>query len=38
MTSIIYKYGWDGEWFLRAYDSTGAQSGLGGVRRGKHLH
>jgi len=27
MTSIILKYGWDGEWFLRAYDDSGYKVG-----------
>jgi cellobiose phosphorylase len=27
MTETIYQHGWDGEWFLRAYDSRGQKVG-----------
>ncbi len=27
MTQTIYRHGWDGEWFLRAYDSQGQKVG-----------
>jgi len=27
MEQAIYQHGWDGEWFLRAYDDTGAKIG-----------
>ena len=27
MREVIYKHGWDGEWFLRAYDSFGNKLG-----------
>ena len=27
MRNVIYKDGWDGEWFLRAYDAYGKKLG-----------
>jgi cellobiose phosphorylase len=27
MTSLVHEYGWDGEWFLRAYDDFGHKVG-----------
>lgn len=27
MTNVIYEHGWDGGWFLRAYDSSGQKVG-----------
>ena len=38
MIQTIERYGWDGEWFLRAYDANGDKGGLRRVRRGQDLH
>ena len=35
MTNTIYEYGWDGEWFLRAYDALGQKVGSSGCEEGK---
>lgn len=35
MEQTIEKHGWDGEWFLRAYDSFGAKVGSQGCDEGK---
>lgn len=35
MTSAIEKHGWDGEWFLRAYDFFGEKIGSNENREGK---
>jgi len=34
MKEAILKYGYDGEWFLRAYDDFGRKVGSKGKRRG----
>jgi cellobiose phosphorylase len=35
MEQTVLKYGWDGEWFLRAYDSFGAKIGSRDCLEGK---
>jgi cellobiose phosphorylase len=35
MTATIYKHGWDGEWFLRAYDALGQKVGSAECDEGK---
>ncbi len=35
MTSMIYNHGWDGDWFLRAYDSYGNKVGSKECKEGK---
>lgn len=35
MKESIYKYGWDGEWFLRAYDDFGRKVGSKECKEGK---
>ena len=35
MTNTIYQHGWDGEWFLRAYDALGQKVGSSGCEEGK---
>jgi len=35
MSSIIQEYGWDGEWFLRAYDNNGNKIGSHLCKEGK---
>lgn len=35
MSQIIEKYGWDGEWFLRAYDAYGNEVGSSKCEEGK---
>ncbi len=35
MTNIIYQHGWDGEWFLRAYDALGQKVGSADCEEGK---
>ncbi len=35
MRDVIYKHGWDGEWFLRAYDSYGEKVGSKENKEGK---
>jgi cellobiose phosphorylase len=38
MEAVIYEHGWDGEWFLRAYDDFRRQDRFEGVRRRQDLH
>ena len=38
MTAAVVEHGWDGEWFLRAYDYFGNAGRLGRERRGPDLH
>ena len=38
MEKVICQHGWDGEWFLRAYDDFGTHDRLEGVRGGQDLH
>ena len=35
MTEAIIQYGWDGEWFLRAYDANGDKVGSASCEEGK---
>ncbi len=35
MKDVVYKHGWDGEWFLRAYDSYGRKIGSKENEEGK---
>jgi cellobiose phosphorylase len=35
MTSVVMKHGWDGEWFLRAYDDAGSKIGSSICEEGK---
>ncbi len=35
MTKAVEAYGWDGEWFLRAYDANGDKVGSGECEEGK---
>lgn len=35
MKTIVYKYGWDGEWFLRAYDAMSRKIGSKENEEGK---
>jgi cellobiose phosphorylase len=35
MEEVIYQHGWDGEWFLRAYDDFGAKIGSSECEEGK---
>ncbi len=35
MTTTIYKHGWDGEWFLRAYDGSGQKVGSAECEEGQ---
>ena len=35
MTATIYQHGWDGEWFLRAYDALGQKVGSAECEEGK---
>ncbi|HVN16598.1 MAG TPA: glycosyl transferase, partial [Anaerolineales bacterium] len=35
MTNTIYQYGWDGEWFIRAYDDFGNKVGSAECDEGK---
>ena len=35
MDQVIRKHGWDGEWFLRAYDDFGAKIGSKECEEGK---
>ncbi len=35
MTQTIYQYGWDGEWFVRAYDDFGNKVGSKECEEGK---
>jgi len=35
MESVILQHGWDGEWFLRAYDDFGAKIGSKECEEGK---
>lgn len=35
MTNAVLKYGWDGEWFLRAYDAFGTKVGSEECTEGK---
>ncbi|MGA2530570.1 MAG: glycosyl transferase [Acidimicrobiales bacterium] len=35
MTAAIEEHGWDGDWFLRAYDSLGAKVGSGSNEEGQ---
>jgi cellobiose phosphorylase len=35
MTTTIYQHGWDGEWFLRAYDDLGQKVGSAECKEGK---
>lgn len=35
MRELIYQYGWDGEWFLRAYDDFGNKVGSQECQEGK---
>lgn len=35
MTDVVNKYGWDGEWFLRAYDFYGNKVGSNENKEGK---
>ena len=35
MTECIYQHGWDGEWFLRAYDALGQKVGSAECEEGK---
>ncbi|MEJ5314395.1 MAG: glycosyl hydrolase family 65 protein [Anaerolinea sp.] len=35
MRELIYQYGWDGEWFLRAYDDSGNKVGSQECEEGK---
>jgi cellobiose phosphorylase len=35
MASVIERFGWDGEWFLRAYDAAGRKVGSAGNNEGK---
>jgi cellobiose phosphorylase len=35
MTRTIYQHGWDGEWFLRAYDALGQKVGSAECEEGK---
>jgi cellobiose phosphorylase len=35
MDQVIHKHGWDGEWFLRAYDDFGAKIGSKECEEGK---
>ena len=35
MRQTIYEHGWDGEWFLRAYDANGAKIGSKENKEGK---
>ncbi len=37
MTDAIYEHGWDGNWFLRAYDRTGQKVGSAGCEEG-HIY
>ena len=38
MYAAILKDGWDGEWFLRAYDAKSSEDRLSPVRGGTDLH
>ena len=38
MAASVAEHGWDGEWFLRAYDYYGDARRLRAERRGPHLH
>ncbi|WFA10024.1 hypothetical protein [Tissierella sp. Yu-01] len=35
MEEAVYKYGWDGDWFLRAYDAFGNKVGSNDCNEGK---
>ncbi len=35
MTEVVKKYGWDGDWFLRAYDDSGKKIGSNENKEGK---
>jgi cellobiose phosphorylase len=35
MEDTVYKYGWDGKWFLRAYDALGEKVGSHGSAEGQ---
>lgn len=35
MTKVVIKHGWDGEWFLRAYDDSGGKVGSDDCEEGK---
>lgn len=35
MKDNIMKYGWDGEWFLRAYDDFGKKMALTNVKKAR---
>jgi cellobiose phosphorylase len=37
MRKIIYEHGWDGEWFLRAYDSYSRKLAHQKMMKGKYL-
>ena len=38
MTQTIYQHGWDGEWFVRAYDDFGNKVGSKECEEGKILY
>jgi cellobiose phosphorylase len=38
MEAAVLAHGWDGEWFLRAYDARGDRVGSRACEEGQHLH
>ena len=38
MEAAVWRHGWDGEWFLRAYDDFWASSGVSRQPRGTDIH
>jgi len=37
MVDVIKRYGWDGEWFIRAYDYYGRKIGSNETRKLKYF-
>ena len=38
MTEAVLEYGYDGEWFIRAYDANGNKVGSDECDEGKNLY